>query len=148
MFGNAKVDTSFSKRMSRLKRTASSVNVDKEGPTRHQKKASSGKNSKMVVSSEVGDNRASNKEKQLTDLLSKSLALLKRHAVEKERQKNSFLKERILRDKLAPLSHKQNLLLQRYSSVLNRQPFDNMALEATENYKIIWSLRLATRRQR
>ena len=43
LFGDTKVDTSFGKRMSRLKRAASSVDVDEEGTsTRHQKKASTG----------------------------------------------------------------------------------------------------------
>jgi hypothetical protein len=37
-----------------------------------------------------------------------------------------------LQDKLASLSRKQNILLQRYSSMHDRQPADNMALEATE----------------
>ncbi|KAI2508204.1 hypothetical protein MHU86_6255 [Fragilaria crotonensis] len=119
--------------MSRLKRAASSVDVDEEGPsTRHQKKASTGKNSSMVVSSEAGDDTANSNEKQLTDLLAKSLALLERQALEKERQKNNFLKERILRDKLSALSRKQNVLSQRYSAMLNRQPVDNMALQAIE----------------
>lgn len=133
LFGDTKVDTSFGKRMSRLKRAASSVDVDEEGPsTRHQKKASTGKNSSMVVSSEAGDDTANSNEKQLTDLLAKSLALLERQALEKERQKNNFLKERILRDKLSALSRKQNVLSQRYSAMLNRQPVDNMALQAIE----------------
>jgi hypothetical protein len=44
----------------------------------------------MVVSSKAKDNTVSNTEKQLTELFSKSLALLERQAVEKERQKEQF----------------------------------------------------------
>jgi hypothetical protein len=53
-------------------------------------------------------------------------------ALEKERQKNNFLKEQILRDQGVALSRKQNLISQQYSTLLNRHPTDNMALEATE----------------
>ena len=98
----------------------------------HHKKATTtaGKNTTSVKPR--NNTAASNNEKQLTELLSKSLALLERQAVEKERQKNNFLKERILRDKLAALSRKQNLLSQRYSTMLNRQPVDSTALQAIE----------------
>ena len=132
LFGDAKVDTHFGKRISRLKRAGSSVNLDEEVPMHHHKKATTtaGKNTTSVEPR--NDTAASNNEKQLTELLSKSLALLERQAVEKERQKNNFLKERILRDKLAALSRKQNLLSQRYSTMLNRQPVDSTALQAIE----------------
>ena len=134
LFGDMKVDTSFGKRISRLQRAASLVNLDEEGLTHHHKKASTGKNTTTrVVCSEPGNDTSSNNEKQLTELLSKSLALFERQAVEKEHCKNNFLKERILRDKLAALSRKQNLLSQRYSAMLHRQPaVDSMALQAME----------------
>jgi hypothetical protein len=57
---------------------------------------------------------------------------MEKDAVEKELQKNNFLQIQILRDKITSLSRKQNLLSQRYGGMLNRQPANNAALEATE----------------
>ena len=109
LFGNAKVDTSIGKRISRLKRAASLVNLDEEGPKHNRanlhKKASTGKNSTTAVCTEAGD-KTSNNEKQLTEILCKSLALIETQGMEQERQKNNFLKECILRDELAALFEK------------------------------------------
>jgi hypothetical protein len=92
-------------------------------------KANTHKNSTEEACSETGD---SSKTEKLTETLSKSLALFNMQALEKERQKNNFLKEQILRDQGVALSRKQNLISQQYSTLLNRHPTDNMALEATE----------------
>jgi hypothetical protein len=124
LFGNAKVDTSFGRRSANLKRAASSVNtIDDDEVSKHHSRATvrynanTHKNSKEEACSEIEN---SSKTEQLTEIISRSLPLFKRQALEKERQKNNFLKERILRDKLAALSQKQNLISQRYSALLNR----------------------------
>jgi hypothetical protein len=95
LFGNMKAATSFGKRISHLKRGASSVNLDEEMPMHHHKKASTGKNTTRVVCYEPGNDTANSNKKQLTELLFKSLVSLERQAVEKERQKNNFLRVRI-----------------------------------------------------
>ena len=135
LFSNEKVDTSFGKRSANLKRVAFFITtIDNDKEPKHGRaslcnKANTHKNSTEEACSETGD---SSKTEKLTETLSKSLALFNMQALEKERQKNNFLKEQILRDQGVALSRKQNLISQQYSTLLNRHPTDNMALEATE----------------
>ena len=84
-----------------------------------------------IISSEAGDSY-DDSNKQFTEILRRSLTAMEKDALEKEMQKNNFLKVRILRDKITSLTRQQNLLSQRYGAMLNRQPSDNAALEGAE----------------